>query len=381
MSAVPDLRVVQELDEDPAGLLLSVERCLRRYCVLPSEHAYVAVALWVATTHVLPAFDYAPRLVARSAEKRSGESRLVEVVAGLVHSPLRTVNVSAPYIFRSLGVDHPPTILLDEADALFGTKVKAEQNEDLRGLLNAGHQRGLTYGRCEGPNRVPTDFPTFAMALVAGIGSMPDTIEDRAVVLAMRRRKDSEVVSSFRQKRDGPGLETLRDRLHDWGEEAVSQLEGAEPTMPPGVDDRAADTWEPLLAVADCVGGDWPDRARAAATHFVLATEDDDQAQSIGVQLLADIRRVFEKFDDSEISSHRLVHALEDDDAAPWGDMNLNPSKLGRHLARYGIRTGHTRDKSKRVYRREDFEDAWERYLPSSPAPAAEELQQSPPTT
>ncbi|MGO4600085.1 DUF3631 domain-containing protein [Terrabacter sp. 2RAF25] len=377
MSAVPDLRGLQEPSEDPAEMLLSVEECLRTYCVLPSEHAYVAVALWVATTHVLPAFDYAPRLVARSAEKRSGKSRLVEVVYGLVREPIRTVNASVAFIFRSLGNEHPPTILLDEADVLFGTRMKAEQNEDLRGLLNAGHQRGLTYGRVEGPSHTPTTFSTFAMALVAGIGNMPDTIEDRAVVLAMRRRKESEVVSTFRQKRDGPALAMLKDRLHDWGEVAVGLLEGAEPTMPPGVDDRAADTWEPLLAVADCVGGDWPVRARAAATYFVLATAEDEQAQSLGVQLLGDIRGAFDKLGHPFIGSQDLVTALEEDAAAPWFDMKFNPSKLGKHLARYGIRTGHTPDKRKRVYHREDFEDAWERYLPSPRT--SEDEHQSPP--
>ncbi len=197
-------------------MLDDIEAAVRRYCVLPNEHAYVAVVLWATTTHVLDAFDYAARLVARSAEKRSGKSRLGEVLAGLVHDPLRTVNGSVPFIFRSLDKAKPPTILLDEADAIFSAKVKSEKSEDLRGLLNAGHQRGLTYGRTVGPTHVPTNFPTFAMAFVAGIGRMPDTIEDRAVVLRMRRRKREELIQPFRQRRDNPPLFALRDRLTDW---------------------------------------------------------------------------------------------------------------------------------------------------------------------
>jgi hypothetical protein len=364
MTGVPDLHLLPVPVDDPVELLSEVEACLRKYCVLPSEHAYVAVTLWIATTHVLRAFDYAPRLVVRSAEKRSGKSRLVEVAAGLVHHPLRTVNASVAYIFRSLDRPDPPTILLDEADALFSTKIKAEQNEDLRGLLNAGHQRGLTYGRCDGPNRTPKDFPTFSMALVAGIGNMPDTIEDRAIVLDMRRRKESELLSSFRQRRDGPNLADLKDRLDEWGQGALALLEGSEPTMPPGVDDRAADTWEPLLAVADCVGGDWPHRAREAASHFVLEAAEEDEARSQGLQLLADIRDVFDESGEPFLGSQDVIDRLDRIDGAPWFDMNLSSSKLGKLLSRYGIKTGHSTDKTKRGYRREDFLDAWERYVP-----------------
>lgn len=376
---VPDLRLLAAVDRpDAATLLGELESCVRRFCVLPSEHAYVAVTLWVAVTHVLAAFDHAPRLVARSAEKRSGKSRLVEVVAGMVHAPLRTVNASTPYIFRSLDRQDPPTILIDEADALFGTKTNAEKHEDLRGLLNAGHQRGLTYGRCVGPSSVPTEFPTFAMAMVAGIGRMPDTIEDRAVVLSMRRRKETEGVDAFRSRRDGPVLEDLRDRLHDWGTDSVQDLTSVEPVMPVGVDDRAADTWEPLLAVGDLVGGDWPQRARAAATHFVLEAAEDDQAQSVGVQLLSDVKAIFDATGQSFIGSTQLIEKLEALEDAPWFDLHLNPSKLGRRLIPYGIKTGHSADKSKRGYRREDFHDTWDRYLREK---ASEGVPQGPPGT
>jgi Protein of unknown function (DUF3631) len=241
--------------------------------------------------------------------------------------------------------------------------MKAEQNEDLRGLLNAGHQRGLTYGRTVGPMHTPTEFPTFSMAFIAGIGRMPDTIEDRAVVLRMRRRKHDEPVSPFRQRRDNPPLFALRDRLTDWAATAQAQLEGAEPKMPAGVEDRAADTWEPLLAVADLIGGAWPKRARAACLAMVSDADQDEAEQSDGIVLLADIKDRFENltigFMPSAVLCTELCQIIE----SPWRDIDLNPSKLGRRLSEYGIRTGHNTDKSARGYRREDFLDAWSRYL------------------
>ena len=43
----------------------------------------------------------------------------------------------------------------------------------------------------------------------------------------------------------------------------------AEPSIPSALGDRAADNWRPLLAIADAVGGHWPETARQAA--IVLA--------------------------------------------------------------------------------------------------------------
>lgn len=352
-----------------AELFDEVEAVIRRYCVLPHEHAYVALTLWCATTHVLPAFDYAPRCVARSPEKRSGKSRVGEVAAGLSHDPLRTVNATTSYIFRSLDKPQPPTIFLDEADTIFGTRTKAEQNEDLRGLLNAGHQRGLPFGRTVGPMHTPTEFEAFAMAFVAGIGRMPDTIEDRAIILRMRRRKPSEVVAPFRVRRDGKVLDDLRDQLAAWSTGALPALDGAEPTIPAGVEDRAADTWEPLLAVAEYAGGEWTARAREACKFMVHETEEDSTEVNVGSQLLSDVRRVFK---DTTMPSQALCDALNKLSDAPWGEYGtradgstgLTPTSLGRRLNPYGLKPRHNADKSARVYHRADFADTWDRYLP-----------------
>jgi len=365
-----------ELD-DGAALLDEVRGALTRYCILPSDATTDAVVLWVAATHCLPAFDYAPRLVIRSAEKRSGKSRLLEVADALCHSPLRIVNASVAYVFRSLGETHPPTLLIDEADSIFGTKVKAEQNEDLRGLLNAGYQRGLNYGRTVGPMHTPTEFPTFAMAALAGIGQMPDTIEDRAVVVEMRRRKPSETVQPYRRRRDEPGLHELCDRLAVWAAEHLDALTEAEPDLP--VEDRAADTWEPLVAVADAAGGHWPQRARAAAVHLTTEAAAHDAEVSLNVKLLGDVRAVFAELRVPFLKSAALCQALHEVEDAPWGDWELNPSKLGHRLKDYSIRTAHNTDKSARGYRIEDFHDAWERYLPAAdPSEGVQGVPQAP---
>ena len=47
--------------------------------------------------------------------------------------------------------------------------------------------------------------------------------------------------------------------------------------------------WEPLLAIADAAGGDWPTRARAACVELVNAAKEEDKA-SLGIRLLTDLR-------------------------------------------------------------------------------------------
>ena len=76
--------------------------------------------------------------------------------------------------------------------------------------------------------------------------------------------------------------------------------------MAEAIFNRAADNWEPLLAVAEVAGGDLPARARQAA----LAACGVEEEPSYGAMLLADIRDVFEEKGDDRMSSADLDAAL-----------------------------------------------------------------------
>ena len=130
------------------------------------------------------------------------------------------------------------------------------------------------------------------MAALAGIGRMPDTIEDRAVIIKMRRRAPNETVQPYRLRRDAPPLNQLRAQLHRWARSHHAELTRAVPEMP--LEDRAADTWEALIAIADQAGEPWPQLSRAAA---VVLTDQGDNDESIATQLLADCRVAFARPD------------------------------------------------------------------------------------
>jgi hypothetical protein len=201
------------------------------------------------------------------------------------------------------------------------------------------------------------------MVALAGIGKMPDTIEDRAVVVQMRRRTSDEQVRPYRERRDGHVLQQMHERLSKWVGQVLTDLLQAEPDMP--VEDRAADTWEPLVAVADQAGGSWPARARAVCLAMTAAADGEAAEASWGVRLLSDIRHVIT----GPISSADLVEALRKMDEAPWGAFELNQRDLARRLAPYGIKPRQLprarADRQARGYTPELFTDSWARYLPS----------------
>ncbi len=328
------------------------------------------MTLWIAATHALPAFECAPRLVATSPDKRCGKSRLLDIITATCHQALATVNASTAAVFRSIGGEHPPTLVIDEADTIFGSKRVAEQNEDLRALLNAGHQRGRPALRCVGAEQRPTPFQTFAMAALAGIGRMPDTITDRAVNVRMRRRAQNEEVATFRSRRDGPLLAKMQKRLAVWAAHHLDAMSVAEPELP--VEDRAADTWEPLVVVADLAGGHWPATARSACTAMVNEANETEEDQSYGVKLLADIREIFDERMQPFLPTADLITELRKFEESPWNDHDLNPRKLAKWLANFGIKPGRNPTGSIRGYNLETFTDAFERYLRPEPSEPSE---------
>jgi hypothetical protein len=284
----------------------------------------------------------------------------LDVVEAICHRPLITVNASPAAVYRSI-TDDPPTMLVDEADTIFGPR--ADGNEDLRGLLNAGHQRNRPAVRYDSATKRVVTIPTFAMAAVAGIGAMPDTIEDRAVVIRMRRRAPNEHAAPYRVRRDRPGLHQLGKRLTRWLRADLAILEEAQPAMP--VEDRAADTWEPLVAVADHAGGCWPDRARTAAV-MLTAEANESENTSSRVRLLTDCRTAFEA--DQALPTAVLLDRLKTDPDSPWleyGPSGLTASKLATLLREYDIRPANIRftdGPQAKGYKRADFTDAWTRY-------------------
>ncbi|MEV7218061.1 DUF3631 domain-containing protein [Kitasatospora cineracea] len=364
VDAMPDAEV-----SEGSEVLGQLKDLIARFVILPSEEALDAVTLWVAATHLQGSWQHAPRLAVVGPAKRCGKSRLLDVLTETVHQPVLTVNSTPAAVFRSI-TEEPPTLLVDEADTIFGSPKMAEKNEEMRGLLNAGHQRDRYVLRVVGNDHTPRKFHTFAMAAIAGIGDLPDTIMDRSIVVRMRRRAEGESVAPYRTKRDSPSLHAVRDRLARWSAPLADRALNWEPRMP--VEDRAADTWEPLVIVADLAGGPWPRLARQACHRMVDAEVQTEEDNPGGARILADIRRVFHAVGEPEsIATDQLLFTLNGDPEAPWAETGrggLNPRGLGAMLREFGISSGNVRmpdGTQRKGYLRNKFLDAWRRYCPT----------------
>ncbi|WP_280215930.1 DUF3631 domain-containing protein [Nocardia cyriacigeorgica] len=345
-----------------------------KYVRFPSEHCSVVLALWAVHTWAVPAFYVTPRLVLDSPEPGSGKTRVLELLALVCRSAKLTLSTTTAALYRRIAAagGMPPTVLQDEADAVFG-RTNNPQAEDLRALFNAGYKRGATVDRCEGDskNMKVVEFPVFAPVALAGIaGNMPSTITTRAVTIHMRRRAPGETVAPFRERDADAEVAELRDRVAEWAHEHITALEAARPQMPDGVVDRPAEVWEALVAIADEAGGQWPELAREACKHFVLGSDPGELSR--GIRLLADVHAVFEASGKDALFSQEVVTGLTSDEESEWGDVfgkPINQRWLAGELKKYGvksrkIRRGAATAQGYAVAGDDGLDQAWLRYLP-----------------
>jgi hypothetical protein len=357
-------------------VLDDVREFLARFVVYPSEHELVAHALWIAHTWLMDAWDSTPRIAFLSPEPGSGKSRALEVTEPLVQRPVHAVNTTPAYLFRKVSdAEGPPTILYDEIDTVFGPKAK--DNEDVRGMLNAGHRKGATAGRCvvRGKEVFTEELPAYCAVALAGLDDLPDTIMTRSVIVRMRRRSADERVEPWRPRVNGPDAKRLRDKLANWAAAANEYLVGDFwPKMPAGVEDRDADVWEALLAVGDLAGDQWGEMGRNAAVTLVAASRR--RAPSIGVLLLRDLQRVFDASADDKLPTEDILAGLAEIDESPWATIRrgepIDSRGLASRLGKYGIGSKPQRSGTAvfKGYARNQFEDAWKRYLADLPTQA-----------
>lgn len=343
-------------------LLSEIAATIRRFIICPVETVHAA-ALWIAMTWFMDVVQVAPLAVITAPEKRCGKSQLLFLLGKLVCRPLGSSNISPAALFRAVDA-WKPTLLVDEADSFM------RDNEELRGLLNCGHTRDSAYiVRVVGDDHTPKRFNVWGAKALAGIGHLADTIMDRAIVLELRRKLNHE--NSERLRYAEPDLfEKLAAKLSRMATDNRDAIRLCRPSLPPQLNDRAQDNWEPLLAIADVAGGQWPTLARSAALRLSGSGED---SATIGSELLSDIREVLETKRVDRISTTDLINELCADDEKLWATYNrgkpVTPKQIANRLKAYDIKSKTIRigyDTAK-GFEAEQFADAFSRYLAATP--------------
>ena len=347
----------EEVDGD--DLLDRIVGALRTYVVMP-PHVAEATALWAVHCHCFENWQHTPRLAITAPEKGCGKSTLLDVLVHLVPRAIKTENLSTATMFRAVD-GFRPTLLIDEVDTFL------RDNEELRGALNAGHAKGGCHLRCEGDDNKIRAFKTFAPAATAGIGRLPDTLADRSVLIVLHRRKPDERVRDFRSDRV-EHLRELAEQAARWVMDQETALRHAEPDMPDGIHNRRADNWRPLLGIADVAGGEWPERARRAARALSTGEEDAD---SIKVQLIWDIQRIFDETGESRLPSKMIVERLHEMEGSPWPEYGrkqqpISVNQMARLLKPFAVSSGTIRwgEETAKGYKLDSFKDVLARYPP-----------------
>jgi hypothetical protein len=350
-----------------APLLSDLYRYFTRYVVMSPEEA-VVLALETLHTHAIDAAEFTPYLHISSPVLRCGKTTLLDLLSLIVADPWMTGHVTAAALVRKIDQDQP-TLLLDESDATF--HANSEYSQALRGMLDTGYERGGTYSICVrvGGDWVSKDFSTFCPKIIAGIGRLPDTVEDRSIPMRLRRKLPTDSCGRFRKRTALFQAEALRCKSALWAKRHRRELADAVPDMPSELNDRQRDVCEPLIAIADCAGGEWPEKARQGLVTLLASRPRRDDSQA--VVLLADIKACFDNHDALRMRSKSLVDALVAHEDSSWRECNkggrLSQAGLARLLAPFDIEPRDIRFENGifKGYRRKDFEDAWARYLPA----------------
>lgn len=342
-------------DVNGAQLLADIHAAILRFCVLP-EHSAPLMAVWVLHAWAHEAADISPVLAFVSPEKRCGKTTALSIIGALVPKAMHNVNITTSVLFRVIEL-HAPTVLIDEADTYLG------DNDELRGILNGGHNRLSAYvWRSVGDDHEPRRFKVWAPKCIAMIGKLPDTLEDRALVVPLRRKQSGEVVERFRADRLNEFL-PLRRMAARWAADSSLRLADLDPIVPSELNDRAQDNARAVCAIADLAGGEWPQLVRASLVG--IAAQPDDEPQSAGVLLLRDMAEVFQTKRGERLGSTDTVDALCALEESPWaewrGGRPISPRGIAKLLKPFGISPAQDRFGS--FYRYPDFIDAFDRYL------------------
>jgi Protein of unknown function (DUF3631) len=365
---------------DGAELLDDLDKALTRFVVMDDEQRWTT-ALWIVFTHAFAAAQDALKLWVTSAEPRSGKSRLLEVLEPLVRRGFAPGRATAAVLMR-ITEAHKPTLLLDECD----TYVVGD--EQLRNLLdNSFTISKATIWICVGDDKTPTGFSVWVPQVLAGLGKLDPTVADRCVRLELERKPRVQKVERLR-RRNRQQLQELAQKAARWAEDNVpgliDEIENDRIVIPEQVNDRASDGWEMLFAIAKFAGSHWPDRAQQAALKLSGDGAVAEDA-SIGVQLLSDIRDVFEAMglplNKQRISSADLVFRLNQMIDRPWPEFGARGMPLSQTALARLLQPFHIGPKNKNIrfgnavtkgYKRSWFEKVFARYLPPLEPPSEE---------
>jgi len=217
----------------------------------------------------------------------------------------------------------------------------------------------------EGADITTKRYSTYCPKAFGLIGKLTPTLMDRSIEIRMQR-KLREKVARLR-RRDNDQHAELRRKCLRWANDNRAALPTIAPKPLSGLNDRAFDAWEPLLAIANLVGGDWLKLATEAA---IALSGGESAAEERAVELLADVKAEFDRSGGPAITTKTLIKALCTDEERPWashaGGKAITDRQLAKLLAQFDVTSdtvhpNETGEAKLKGYRR--ARNAFDRYL------------------
>jgi hypothetical protein len=365
-----NLAEYQDLPATPLQGFDALQSFLRAF-LLCDDHQLTILTLWIANTWCFSRFRAIPYLDVRSPEPQCGKSLCLKLLELFCCGPALVTAAGPSTLLRRLldrrslsefkkNIDNshrpqlPITFLIDDCHHSFGPS----ERQPLVALLNCGSDVSSRYSRGR------DEYFVAGPKAFAGNTLLPASLASRCIPIVLRRMKFSDQIKPFFADDLLALTDPLRQWLEDWAAEAGPRLEesrGKPIQLPSALAPRQQQCVEPLLRIANRIGGVWPARARAALMAAFDVAQYSDQ-----IQVLRDVRDLFllnhqpEKLLSRDVLSY--LRSLEDRPWNKWGNNSRN--HLSNLLRPFGIFSCDIKVEgaSLRGYRMKDFQDAWERY-------------------
>lgn len=351
---------------EPPQVLDSIAAFIREYLVC-DDHQLTILTLWSTYTWCFHSFLTAPYLNIRSPEPQCGKSVCLLLLDWLCRLPLLASGATPSTLFSRLLASRsmadmekrerpnlPLTILLDDCHHSFGPS----ERQPVVALLNSGSEITSRFADGNhiycvyGPKAFASNFP------------LPQSLASRCIPIVLRRRKASETAKRFIPDDVQTIIKDYQSWLENWAREnfeRLSEKRNVPVQLPPGLTPRQQQCAEPLIRVANLIGGRWPAKARTALAAVFSTAECSAQ-----VTLLRDLRTLFRMNNNPEqLPSRDLLAYLCSLENRPWSSWGSKSGvRLGTLLRPFGIFSQDIKvdGQSLKGYRSRDFQDAWERY-------------------
>ena len=209
---------------------------------------------------------------------------------------------------------------------------------------------------------------------IAMIGKLPATLRSRSIEISMQRRPPNRHLERLRRNRFDE-LSELASMAARWTADNLNKLIGNEPAFLEKLNDRANNNWEPLFAIADLIGGEWPSRARNTAITLSGSIEE----MLPKALLLADIKTIFDESGSDRLPSQTICErlaAMEDRPWPEWGRSNkaITTNALARLLKDFKISPSSVRTgpgNTPKGYKLAQFKEVFASYLSAPPLQTA----------